>query len=751
MNKTFNNTNLRGGSAFRSDFAVANTIGRLLASGWRTFAFLYASAAILTLMLALLPSPVHATHNPLITAQCHQAVDATSAVVANGSEIVVARGDPLLIILTYYHGSDGDVLYAANFTATINTNSLTGPEHTFDTQTRWGGAGWAEGGAKDVPLDTSMAPFGRDRIIINVTSDATGTEVLATCDFTLVVLPPDGDEDGDGLMNRWETNGIDVNNDGTIELKLGGEPYNAQWNHKDIFIEADYMDCAVGGCPPDNPTGNHKPEGNVLGNVAGAFAAAPVSNPDGSSGINLHVYLDDAVPYRRLLLFRLTSSRLNDGTFDELKSGDASNPCDGYFGMLAERLAPDCAAKLQARKMAFRYVLFGDLIADYPSAVGIAELPGNDFFVQVQRDFRGGSSNLAQSEQVETNTFMHELGHTLGLGHGGADEFGCKPNYLSVMNYMQAWEKFNPSQFPLDYSRQALPTLNENSLSEMAGISGPMGRVARYSVNGKQRSADAGGPIDWNNNGLIDGTTVAADINWISVFINQCASSPGQMLNGHDDWHSLLYDFRQTSDYADYRHETARPEDELTRDVLEQLKDDDLDTIINADDNCVSVPNTNQADRDRDNVGDACDPDSDPPTVNLVTPPDGAVYTLGSSILADYSCADEPGGSGLASCSGTVANGATIDTNSVGVKTFVVTAQDGEGHQTVVTHYYQVAYVFEGFFPPVDNNLMNITTAGQTIPLRWRLTDSLGNAVANLATVNVTVASLSVQYRSDWG
>ena len=30
---------------------------------------------------------------------------------------------------------------------------------------------------------------------------------------------------------------------------------------------------------------------------------------------------------------------------------------------------------------------------------------------------------------------MHELGHNLGLEHGGADCFNFKPNYVSVMNY----------------------------------------------------------------------------------------------------------------------------------------------------------------------------------------------------------------------------------------------------------------------------------------------------------------------------
>ena len=46
------------------------------------------------------------------------------------------------------------------------------------------------------------------------------------------------------------------------------------------------------------------------------------------------------------------------------------------------------------------------------------------------------------------------------------------------------------------------------------------------------------------------------------------------------------------------------------------------------------------------------------PQIALTTPSQGAVYDLGQQVAASYSCADEDGGSGLAACTGTVANGA---------------------------------------------------------------------------------------------
>jgi hypothetical protein len=92
--------------------------------------------------------------------------------------------------------------------------------------------------------------------------------------------------------------------------------------------------------------------------------------------------------------------------------------------------------------------------------------------------------------------------------------------------------------------------------------------------------------------------------------------------------------------------------------------------------------------------------DETDPTVELSTPPEGAVYDRGDEVLADYSCADE-GGSGLASCDGDVADGEAIDTSSLGDKAFTVTATDGAGNETAVTHHYTVV---DGTDPSVDLN-----------------------------------------------
>lgn len=83
-------------------------------------------------------------------------------------------------------------------------------------------------------------------------------------------------------------------------------------------------------------------------------------------------------------------------------------------------------------------------------------------------------------------------------------------------------------------------------------------------------------------------------------------------------------------------------------------------------------------------------PDTTPPQIDLATPADGTSYLLGQTVRADYACQDEPGGSGLATCVGTVANGTPLDTTTPGPQPFTVTATDRAGNHTERTVHYTV-------------------------------------------------------------
>jgi sugar lactone lactonase YvrE len=78
-----------------------------------------------------------------------------------------------------------------------------------------------------------------------------------------------------------------------------------------------------------------------------------------------------------------------------------------------------------------------------------------------------------------------------------------------------------------------------------------------------------------------------------------------------------------------------------------------------------------------------------PPKIDLRTPTDGASYDWGADVTVDYSCSD-PGGSGIAQCSGDVPSGGHLNTNSPGTYTFRVFALDKAGHFTVVLATYTV-------------------------------------------------------------
>lgn len=114
--------------------------------------------------------------------------------------------------------------------------------------------------------------------------------------------------------------------------------------------------------------------------------------------------------------------------------------------------------------------------------------------------------------------------------------------------------------------------------------------------------------------------------------------------------------------------------------------------------------------------------DTTPPTIAIATPADDASYELGTAVLADYSCADEAGGSGLASCVGTVPDGSAIDTSTVGAKTFTVDASDNAGNTSSLTHDYSVVYDFSGFVSPIENEpVLNTVKAGSGVPVRFSL------------------------------
>ena len=332
-------------------------------------------------------------------------------------------------------------------------------------------------------------------LIAATATDSSGN----TSEFSMI------DSDADGLADAWEEYGIDVDGDGTSDISCPApirftRTFTSRWTQCRPRPRSRYRPVQEPVLPPGYATGTY------LDLVIASFMQAPqddVNNPDGKDGVNLHIELDETnIPLQPY------TTGLNGWTdFYAQKAGIAGQP--GGFGTAAERADPTV---LLAKSLAYRYAIFADEfvanasgggttlgtsgIAEYKeTTVGtapnqqIVQQGGNDFMVTLGAWGPPAAGSPFTQGDRQAATFMHELGHTLGLGHGGGDSINFKPNYISVMNYI--WQMPKPwmyestknedingngtttdTTWTLDYSEQALPTLDENALIDTKGIGG---------------------------------------------------------------------------------------------------------------------------------------------------------------------------------------------------------------------------------------------------------------------------------------
>ena len=194
---------------------------------------------------------------------------------------------------------------------------------------------------------------------------------------------------------------------------------------------------------------------------------------------------------------------------------------------------------------------------------------GNDFAVTLNSTIYGTSTVL----QDYQGTIMHELGHTLGLQHGGTDSVNYKPNYYSVMNY--TWQFYNSdnrngtsqnyaSSWQLNYSTQQLPSINEAHPPKTLGgdatksvpfdtrfVESVAGTAPVIPLNGVEnpqwRLTPLGGAANFKQpaNTSTVKYTGAVDMN---------ADGRIGTLQGASDWDHLLYNFRESPAFEDGQH-----------------------------------------------------------------------------------------------------------------------------------------------------------------------------------------------------
>lgn len=285
-------------------------------------------------------------------------------------------------------------------------------------------------------------------------------------------------------------------------VAIGGHARTDSTQH--VWLHYDYM---------VDPSGHSlAPDPRSVALVVDAFAA---------HGIELHI--DEhhtVVPYHALLNFDESANNESLDLSDPHCAIAGFGPADvvSFTELKADYFRPTA-------NHPWHYAIFGDLDSCTAES-GFAALPGEDFVVTL-----GGYRRIGVPIEplLEGGALMHELGHNFGLTHGGAIDFqNWKTNYVSVMNYRfqfgipyaAAPGSTSIVGRRLDYSEEALPTLDERHLSEYAGLGATLAvdraDVTSWANPGPGPVGAVGsstGPLDWNQNGLIE-PDVAVDLDF---------------------------------------------------------------------------------------------------------------------------------------------------------------------------------------------------------------------------------------------
>lgn len=395
-----------------------------------------------------------------------------------------------------------------------------------------------------------------------------------------------GDRDDDGLPDGWEEYGVYVRDQHQRLVLMNLKELGADPDVKDIFVEVDSLaPLYKGGFDP-------QPIPQAMSTVVEAFMHAPVdekepTTADGSTqfkGIRLHV---DFGPHAPML--RSGDDATSQHLWGELSGSDIiSEPAylHKYLcaGTCNEQLEPlwipfdEIKQRYFAveRSRIFHYALFAHILATcrplsgsqyclgIPSISGISRNisdttdGASDFIVTLAHsDWRQANTPLVDQQ---AGTFMHELGHNLGLNHYGTiantdnERILGKPNHLSVMNYNYQMHGLVVSEprFRFDYSRYNMIPLNEKHLIESEGIYlAASGVSVTYTIGVRhycQTTQQHEPPIedatsvDWNCNGVVT-DVVSHNITGDS----RKTSSGGredvlsEKLEAHSEWDKLIF------------------------------------------------------------------------------------------------------------------------------------------------------------------------------------------------------------------
>jgi hypothetical protein len=131
------------------------------------------------------------------------------------------------------------------------------------------------------------------------------------------------------------------------------------------------------------------------------------------------------------------------------------------------------------------------------SISGYSDLGGADSAVTLALWETAPNQDMSKRANVVAGTLFHEIGHTIGLSHGGlyydtpgnyipTFEANCKPNYQSIMNYLFQLDGVGPNA-AVAFSNQTLTELYPGSLGSVAQLAdidtGHVGSAATFATS----------------------------------------------------------------------------------------------------------------------------------------------------------------------------------------------------------------------------------------------------------------------------
>jgi len=525
---------------------------------------------------------------------------------------------------------------------------------------------------------------------ITAVGDAVSDNAKIVFHVNVLSTLSNSDADGDAIPDSWEQNGVTIAGQFIDLPAMGADP-----NKPDIFLQIDWM---------QNSTNDQRLTTTALKQVADAFAASPYTSPTGSKGITMHIDED-----ANSVNFPTTLAKAQKITLtNNLGALDSA----GNYSWTAVENIKMTNFYPTGRALIFHYVIAAFLQEPPPpggtqnTSSGISRNPVGPKFFDGGSDLLitlgGFSGTGAGTDLQQAGTLMHELGHNLGLAHGGNDGNNYEPNYLSIMNYafqLVGLDGSGNPGAPIDYSRSVLPPLDEAKLDQSNGLSGATAgqttatacKPGTATTNPTLSYFPADGPVDWDCNPATTGV-ISFDANGDGKNNTDLTASGGSdlQLTGFNDWLAIKFNGGLVGGFGVSTLPASSP----------------VEPEITTTPPTVDAGGPYQVGEGASVVvsASASDPEGGPLTYAWDLDNNGSFETPGQSVTFSAAALSAPS-------SHTIKVQVTDNTNLKAVDEAIVT----------------VIYNFSGFFQPVDNlPVFNSVKAGSSIPVKFSLSGDQG-------------------------